>query len=493
MERAQQLSASALALRGVASRLACLALLTLALASALSSWFLACLPGGEGLCSLDFYVFWTGSTALHSGLNTDVYSPVEAVRLGDHFSNVAASSGNVRMSHAAALFPALQPVSTPFLFSAFSLWTGDSFERDAAIFFGVSVSCYVAALWHLTRIHQVAPLPATAVGVAAFFPLSQISVDLQAGNVNGVQLALFCAAVAAARAPRSWRSSLIVGSLLSAATLFKPNLATVPALYVLHLFRQHRRGEACGVLAGGLAALIGVELLVSSTWSYPTPWTAWAGAMHAFLLSPRPASHSNSSLSSLVGDALGHSNVAVALLPLVAICLGALAVLRIPRQSLRTATAHLSARKLDTLVLYAGAAVGVVCSKPMWSHYLALLVPCALEATFPLLAAERDSRPFRWLSTAMTLAVPVVSLPLITAVLGLSCSASVVAWSQALYAICIYGVVLGRTVGARTTGASDRTPSTRTGTQSRRYPPRYGWRWKEVPERSVRRKRSPDL
>lgn len=493
MERAQQLSVSAPALRGVPLRLACVALLTLALASALSSWFLACLPGDEGLCSLDFYVLWTESTALHSGLYTDMYSPGEAARLGDHFSNVAASSGDARMSHAAALFPALQPVSTPFLFSAFSLWTGNSFVHDAAVFFGASVLCYFAALWYLTRIHQLAPLPATAVGVAAFFPLSQISVDLQAGNVNGVQLALFCAAVAAARESRSWRSSIIVGSLLSVATLFKPNLATVPALYVLHLFRQHRRGEAWGVLAGGLIALLGVELLVSSTWSYPTPWAAWAGAMHVFLLSPRPASHSNSSLSSLLGDALGHSNVAAALLPMVAFCLGALAVLRIPTQSLRTAPAYLSARGLDTLVLYAGAAAGVVCSKPMWSHYLALLVPCALEATFPLLAGQRDSRTFRWLSTALTLAVPVISLPLVTAVLGLSCSATVVAWSQALYAVYVYGLVLGRAVGATTTGASDRTPSTRTGAQSRRYPPRYGWRWKEVPERSVRRKRSPDL
>ncbi len=429
------------------------ALLILALSSAVVSWRLSCLPGGEGLCSLDFYVFWTESVALRNGLSPDMYSPGEATRLGAYFSDLAASTGDSRMLQAAALFPTLQPVSTPLLFSAFSLWIGSSFGHDAAAFFGASVCCYLAALWYLTRIHGVALLPAAAVSVAAFFPLSQVSVDLQAGNVNGIQLALFCTVVAAARAPRSWKSSVLLGALLTVATLFKPNLATVPALYMLHLTRQRRMGEALHVVAGGLAASIIAALFVSATWPQATPWAAWVDAMRTFLLSPRPASHSNSSLASLVGDAVGHSNATATLLPLLLLCLGALAVLRMPTQPIRLAANQVSLRHVDTLVLYAGVAAGVVCSKPMWTHYLALLVPCALEATFPLVDSRLGSPAVRWLGVILTLAVPVISLPFLGAAVGFPLSTAAVAWSHAMYAVFAYGLVLVGLSGAATLGA----------------------------------------
>ena len=163
---------------------------------------------------------------------------------------------------------------------------------------------------------------------------------------------------AAARAPRSWRSSVLVGALLSTATLFKPNLATVPALYMLHLFRQRRGGEALHVITGALAAAVGARLLVSATWSHTAPWAAWGDAMHAFLLSPRPTSHSNSSLTSLVGDAVGCSDATLTLLPLLLLCLGALTVLRMPARRIRTARQQLTVGNIDTLVLYAGAEIG---------------------------------------------------------------------------------------------------------------------------------------
>ena len=447
MDHAQRLSVTEVDLRRAAQCLAFVALLLLALSSAVASWHLSCLPGGEGLCSLDFYVFWTESGALRNSLSPDVYSPGDAARLGSYFSDLAASSGDSRMLQAAALFPTLQPVSTPLLFSVFSLWTGSSFEHDAMAFFGASVCCYFAVLGYLTRIHSVALLPAAAVSVAAFFPLSQVSVDLQAGNVNGIQLALFCSAVAAARAPRSRQSSVLVGALLAAATLFKPNLATVPALYMLHLARQRRMGEALHVVAGGLAASIGAELFVSATWPHATPWATWIDAMRTFLLSPRPATHSNSSLASLVGDAVGHSSTSATLLPLLLLCLGALAVLRIPTQPLRSAANQLTSRNIDTLVLYAGVAAGVVCSKPMWTHYLALLVPCALEAMFPLADSRLGSPVFRRLGAILTLAVPVISLPFLGTAVGFPFSTATVAWSHALYALSAYGLMLIRLSG----------------------------------------------
>jgi hypothetical protein len=342
---------------------------------------------------IDFYQYWVVGKALGRGDVSSIYAHDTRAALGQEFVHRAVSGPSERQRAAALFRRVIEPMSTPFLFTALSPLAVLDYETAfdafivlsvAFLFFGILALGQVVGLPLLDRLVMLALL------LTAFQPVTS---DLLVGNVGQIQLGLVALYLWLSAAP-GWRRQIAAGAVLGAATAFKPNVAAMAPLLVASwaLDRQWRRAA---MQAGGFVAGISAAVLVAA-WFFGSlhAWTDWRAAVDG--LPPMPVEAGNTSLQEVAGRALG-----VRLGPWPAVVTFGVALVALWVRSRRTAASPPPATiQRDLPVAAAGLLVFLIGSPLVWLHYLLLAVP-------PVLILLRSRPRWMWLTLAAFIAIAV--------------------------------------------------------------------------------------
>jgi hypothetical protein len=364
------------------SRPAALALAAvLAAAGATQAW-----RAGQNAAGIDFYQYWVVGHALLRGDVTGIYDHGSRAALGQEFLRRAQAGGSPRERAAAEFRRVLEPMSTPFLFTAlapFALLGYDAaFDTfRAALLLALALSVFL--LGRLAGFSRVERFLLLAFLVFVFQP---VSADLRVGNVGQLGLGMVASFAVLAAASPATAYQFAAGAVLAAAAAFKPNLAAAAPLLLCWwaMSGQRRRlaAQAAGMLAGAVAAVL------VSGWVFGSlgAWADWIVAVREGGLAAMPVEAGNVSPLALARRGLG---VTLGPLPLLLASAAALWAGWRGRQA---------QSDRDLPVLAAGCLILLLASPLVWLHYLCLAVPAVIVAL-----GARSRR--RWLGLSALVAI----------------------------------------------------------------------------------------
>ncbi|MGZ6028509.1 MAG: glycosyltransferase 87 family protein, partial [Myxococcaceae bacterium] len=223
---------------------------------------------------IDFYQFWGIPLAREAGPITQT-PYVDQAAYARVLNAMADSSGNEKLRDANRLRRNLEPMGTPFLYAAFSVFSMD-YETAQRIYTALLYAAAAAALFALARLRGLDPWMAACVALLVMLTFNPFAQDVRSGNVNSLQLALLAALVAVSakqvRSGNDWIDGLFVGAL-ALLVAFKPNTPWIAlALAVHYLAARGARAFAIGAVE---AALLGAAAFAIGAWRM--------GGAHAWL------------------------------------------------------------------------------------------------------------------------------------------------------------------------------------------------------------------
>lgn len=343
---------------------------------------------------IDFYQYWVVGKVVGRGEVPSIYEHGSRAAIGQEFLRRALAEGSGRQRAAARFREVLEPMSTPFLFTALSPFALGGYDACLDAFLALSLASLLASVFVLGRVVELARLERLillALLVSAFQPVTS---DLRVGNVGQVQLGLVALYAWLSAGPAAVRQ-VAAGAVLGAATAFKPNLVAVAPLLLTSwaLDRQWRRltVQGGGLLAGTMAAM----LVSAAFFGSFRAWVEWLTAVRTGGLPAMPIEAGNVSLLALMERWLG---IQLGPWPGVAAVLAVVTALMMRRRIARPAAAEVV---VDDLPVAAAACLVFLISSPLvWLHYLIL----ALPAVMLLLRAQ----PLRqWLAIAALTALAI--------------------------------------------------------------------------------------
>jgi len=254
---------------------------------------------------IDFYQFWVVGQALKYSAVTDVYTDDGRTRLGAEYLEKARRTANPRQTAVAEFRQKLQTYSSPFLYSAFGLFSTGNYEMDLRHYRILLLACLVFGIVVLCRLlnHSLnTTLGAVAIFSGWFDPFVS---DLRMGNVNSVQLALFAAYLWVVARLRWRHRDLLGGALIGLAVAFKPNLVFVAAVLAVDWI-LNGRFRRVGFHAAGAAIGGGIAILAAAadfgTWRC---WTSWMAALKSLPDEIIPVQNGNYAPARILDGGLG--------------------------------------------------------------------------------------------------------------------------------------------------------------------------------------------
>ena len=275
--------------RSVLGAIAALALCVIVLAGAFEAF-----PYQPGA---DFYQFWGVPVAkrLSGSGHTPYVDPAGYAATLNALSD-ASSSGKLHAAN--ALRRTLEPMATPFLYAAFAIFPAD-YDAAHAIFVTLVYSSAALGVMALASLRGLGFRMALCAAFAMELTFAPFMLDVRAGNINSLQLALIAAWVLAAgrnaSTGRPWGDALLLG-ILAPFVIFKPNTVWIAAAlavqFALARGRQELlRGIGVGVVMAAAAFAIGAGYFGSAS-AWPE-WLSLAGSMEKGLpLSPEQGNES---------------------------------------------------------------------------------------------------------------------------------------------------------------------------------------------------------
>jgi hypothetical protein len=309
--------------------------------------------------SVDFYQFWLVGRAARLQPGLDPYAEAARPVIAEVGLSGARSSPTLRA--AMAYRRVLETYSSPLLYATFGAAATSSYDRDRLTFQAVSMAAFVAGLLLLARAFELGLLVRLVLLVFALEWNEPAFADAGVGNVGRIQVGL----VGVCFALLGWRSRArpaLVGAVLAAAVLFKPNLALLPVwLGLLFVVRRRYRDLALALAGGAAAAVAAVAWAARGGFA----WRAWERWLRAAAAMPEAAiafDLGNLSPARALGAALGMDVT----LPL-ALALSALVVFLLLRSGPRPDEEH--------LVLALAAVASLLVARLVWIHYYVLALP----------------------------------------------------------------------------------------------------------------------
>jgi hypothetical protein len=334
---------------------------------------------------IDFYQYWVVGKVLGRGDIPSIYEHGTRAAIGQEFLKYALAGPSARQRAAARFRNVLEPMSTPFLFTALSPFALAAYDTSYDVFLALSLASLLAGAFVLCRMAGLAALDRLVVLALLVFVFEPVAADLRVGNVGELHLGMVALYVWLSAGTGTARQ-LVAGAVIAAATAFKPSLAAVAPLLLASwaLDRRWRRiaAQGAGLVAGSVAALL------LSAWLFGSlrAWTDWRTALGG--LSPMPIEAGNVSPLAIAERATG---VGLGPLPLLLLGSAALAALWMRR---RVVPPDAEPSVLGDLpVTAAGCLVFLLSSPLVWLHYLILALPAVV-----LLLRARPTR--QWLAVA---------------------------------------------------------------------------------------------
>jgi hypothetical protein len=317
--------------------------------------------------SVDFYQFWLVGRAARLQPGLDPYA--EEARPALATAGLAGVRSSLTLRAAMAYRRVLETYSSPLLYATFGAAATSSYDRDRLTFQAVSMAAFVAGLVLLARAFDLGPLVRLVLLVFALEWNEPAFADAGVGNVGRIQIGL----VGACFALLGWRSRarpVLLGAVLAAAVLFKPNLAFLPLwLGLLFLVRRRYRDLALALAGGAVAAVMAVAWAARG--GFPLhAWPRWLTAASAMPEAAISFDLGNLSAARALGAALGMDVT----LPL-ALALSALVVFLLLRSGPGPDEEH--------LVLALGAVASLLVARLVWIHYYVLALPAVCACLRP--------------------------------------------------------------------------------------------------------------
>ena len=341
---------------------------------------------------IDFYQYWVVGKVVARGDIPSVYDHDSRAAIGQEFLRHALAGASPRQRAAANFRNVLEPMSTPFLFTALTPFALGDYDTSFDAFLAVSLGALLVGVFVLGRVVGLAPRERMLVLAFVVFAFEPVAADLRVGNVGQLLLGMvalyawLCAGWGTAR-------QVVAGAVLGAATAFKPSLAAVgPLLLASWAFdRDWRRlvAQGTGLLAGGVAAVLSSALVFGSLGA----WADWLLAVRT--MPPMAIEAGNVSAAAVAERSWG-----IRLGSFLTITTGLAVVAALWLRRRRAPPATNRALHADLTVVAAGCLVFLLSSPLVWLHYLILALPAALL----LLAAEERRQ---WLAVAALAAVAI--------------------------------------------------------------------------------------
>jgi hypothetical protein len=212
---------------------------------------------------IDFYQFW-GVPLAREAASLERTPYVDSSMYALVLNTLADSSPNVKFHEANRLRRTLEPMGTPFLYAAFSVFPA-SYEPAQALFTALLYATAGMAIFGLARLRGLSGGEAVCVAFLVMLTFNPFAQDVRSGNVNSLQLAFVVALVAisarGAFSRRAWLDGLYVGSL-ALFVLFKPNTPWIALALGIHYaalrgMRAFAIGAIEGVVLAGIAIAVG--------------------------------------------------------------------------------------------------------------------------------------------------------------------------------------------------------------------------------------------
>jgi hypothetical protein len=330
----------------------------------------------KGRSGIDFYQFWVvGQSIGRPGLN--VYSDEARSGLGAEFLQLARESSHPRQKTSAEFRQTLQTFSSPLLYSCFRLFSTGNYETDLNNYRLLLMASLVFTIVSLGRImdHSWSTILAAIAFFSAWF--APFPIEVNVGNVNGLQLAVLTAYLRM-RTQTRWRyRDIIGGALLALVVAFKPNLVFVPATLALYwLFNRRFQclwHHAVGGLLGGVIA-IGVA---AACFGSPRCWTDWLSAMRSFPDSAILFTNGNFAPAAWLKELFG-----INFGPFVTLLFGGSAVAGMWLHRRKVAAVPAPSVAFDplaeTLIFSIACLLVILVPRLAWMHYYVLTIPAFL-------------------------------------------------------------------------------------------------------------------
>ena len=235
------------------------ACVALALAALLVARATAAFPSQFGI---DFYQFW--GVPLAKVVSATPRSPYDDPQGYARVLNAMSDASSSRKLHDAnAARRNLEPMGTPFLYAAFSIFPAD-YDQAQIVFASLVYLAAAAGIFVLARSRGIAPWPALWIAILVELTFRPFMLDVKVANVNSLQLA-FMAALLHVAVKRRYSGNAIVDGLflgfLAVFVIFKPNTPWIAMAFGIHYWvTQGNRRFFAGV---GVAAILSVAALAT--------------------------------------------------------------------------------------------------------------------------------------------------------------------------------------------------------------------------------------
>jgi len=354
----------------------------------------------------DYYQFWVVGRAIRSMELTNIYSPEDRQRIGQHFLDQAlAHKASASHLQAASYRRVINPAGTPFLYAVFFLASSGDYDFDYTAFRIISLIVYllsIVILGDLLRIPRLLTIFLLVLLTEYFTPFR---LDAMEGNVNALQVGIIALILwLRSRKGGAWvevASGVVTGLLI----MFKPNLAPVGILLLggtLLLKSVRPTLVLAGAMALGAAIGFGLPLVL---FGKVCNWEQWRAAFPQLVLLPR---YLNRSFPALIFHAQSLSPFFVlgVLLMTVPFLLGAL---RGGSSGKNGQGGQDQKQALDSyfnpdhLWMSLGVCTALLASTLVHYHYFLLLVPglLALFRSWGGIRGFSPLRELRWMSLGL--------------------------------------------------------------------------------------------
>lgn len=331
--------------------------------------------GALSASGIDFYQFWVVGLGLREAGATRIYSDDVRATLGPKVLSLAEDGARVRV--AAATRRHLETYSTPFLYGLFALGASSHYERDYLLFQEVSMAAFLLGLLGLFRLLGYGLLAPPVVLILVLEWYEPLISDVAVANVSRLQVAALALLVAVLLRAAPGRRALGAGLLLGAATLFKPNLATVPLVLALGwVVRRRWKDLGRSALGFAVSASAAVTLGAAAFGSFAC-WRDWFRAVALLPDSIVPVKLGNYGPARLLFEGTGveaSAPLAVALLAIIALRVGSS-----PAPPVGSEEERLD----DALLVGVGSLAYLLSARLVWMHYYLFVLPVVLLASRP--------------------------------------------------------------------------------------------------------------
>ncbi len=358
--------------------------------------------------AIDFYQFWVMGQAIGTPDVNNIYSQERREILGAQFLSRFEKSGESKGGLVAARHrKTLETYSTPFLYSAFRLFSTGAYDFDLTVFRLVSLSTLLLSTVVFCRVFGYS-LPGTIAAAALFVGYSEpVGSELRVGNVNILLLGFVTFWLWVQCRSRSVAGGILAGAVLGFAAMFKPTVMPVAGLVFLSLLVDRDFGS---LLLQAFGFGLGVVVAVSYTacvFGSVRCWIEWISAVMSMPEQVIPLRMGNLALGRAVSQWTGIGPIWLAAAALASAVCAVWAARNRLNKGGQTAREEGQQHQINQAgVIAAGSLIYLISGTLVWLHYFVLAIPAALLALRSFQTPPRADIPERFVRQVLaTLAV----------------------------------------------------------------------------------------